>query len=178
MNVRLSGNTEIPQVTDNTTWSTLFTPAYCWYKNDEYSNKPNYGALYNWFAVNTGKLCPAGWHVPSEKEWLTLTDNLGGEYIASGKLKEVGKEHWMDPNDGATNDFGFSALPGGYRTGLAVGSFRARGYLGYWWGSTEYDLTGARARLMTYDTREIARGTALKKNGYSVRCVKDNYQYK
>ncbi len=112
MSVRLSGNTEIPQVTDNTTWSTLFTLAYYWYKNNEYSNKSYYGALYNWFAVNTGKLCPAGWHVPSEKEWLTLTDNLSGEYIASGKLKEVGEEHWMDPNDGATNDFGFTALSG------------------------------------------------------------------
>jgi uncharacterized protein (TIGR02145 family) len=174
---KFSDNSDIPQVTDNAAWSTISTPAFCWYKNDEFSNKQNYGALYNWFAVNTGKLCPTGWHVPSEKEWMALTDNLGGEFIASGKLKEVGKEHWMDPNDGATNDYGFTALPGGYRTGLAAGSFRARGYLGYWWGSTEYDLTGARARLMTYDTREIARGTALKKNGYSVRCVRDNYQY-
>ncbi len=172
---KFSDNTEIPQVTDNSTWTSLSTPAFCWYKNDENSNKSIYGALYNWFAVNSGKLCPSGWHVPSEKEWLDLEDKLGGVFLASGKLKEVGQEHWMDPNDGATNDYGFTALPAGYRTGQSSGSFRTKGYYGWWWAGTEYDSTGARVRLMTYDTREIARGTGLKRNGYSVRCVKDNY---
>jgi uncharacterized protein (TIGR02145 family) len=84
---KYNDNTKIPNVIDNTPWCTLPTPAYCWYKNDEASNKHSYGALYNWFTVNTGKLCPTGWHVPSEVEWTTLTDCLGGESIASGKIK-------------------------------------------------------------------------------------------
>lgn len=165
--------TKIPNVTDSKTWGTLSTPAYCWYNNDVSSGKQNYGALYNWFAVNTGNLCPTGWHVPSEKEWLTLADYLDGETIAGGKLKEIGLIHWKEENVGASNDFGFTALPGGYRTGLSSGSFRANGYLGYWWASTENDSIGARARLMTYDASDIFRGTGLKKNGYSVRCIKD-----
>jgi uncharacterized protein (TIGR02145 family) len=175
---RFSDNTTIPMVADNSVWSNLSTPGYCWYKNDDYTNKPNYGALYNWFAVNTGKLCPDGWHVPGEKEWTALEDYLGGEGITSGLLKEGGTEHWVTPNESATNKYGFTALPGGYRTGLYVGSFRTKRFYGWWWTDTEIDLSGARARLMTYDSREIAAGTALKKNGYSVRCVKDNYQGK
>ena len=170
---KFNDNTKIPNITDNAPWCTLPTPAYCWYKNEEASNKHSYGALYNWFTVNTGKLCPTGWHVPSEVEWKILTDYLGGESIASGKLKEEGTAHWTSPNIGASNEFGFTALPGGYRTGLNSGSFRAKGYYGWWWASTETDLNGARARLMTFDASDIAPGTGLKKNGYSVRCVKN-----
>ena len=166
-------NTKIPYVTDNTDWSTLSSPAYCWYKNDESSNKNIYGAFYNWFTVNTGKLCPDGWHVPSEAEWTIFTDWLGGESDTGGKLKEIGTNHWNNPNMGATNDFGFNALPGGYRSGLNTGSFRAIGYIGWWWASTESDLIWARNRTMAYDVSEIAKGKGLKKNGYSVRCVKN-----
>lgn len=175
---RFYDNSKIPQIADNSTWATLSTPGYCWYANDEYTNRPFYGALYNWFAVNTDKLCPNRWHVPTEKEWVILTYYLGGDSIASGKLKEVGADHWSSPNAGASNEFGFTALPGGYRTGLTAGSFRTKIYYGWWWTATEIDETGARARLMTYDVSEIAAGTGLKKNGYSVRCVKDNYQGK
>jgi uncharacterized protein (TIGR02145 family) len=166
-------NTAIPNVADNIIWSTLSTPAYCWYKNDASSNKNIYGALYNWFTINTGKLCPAGWHVPSEEEWTTLFDNLGGESIASGKLKEQGTGHWVTPNMGASNIYGFSALPGGYRTGRSPGSFRTARYYGWWWANTEYDLSWARGNLMTYDAIEIAKGSGLKTNGYSIRCIKD-----
>ena len=170
---RFSDNTEIPLVADNTAWSVRSTPAFCWYRNDKSSNIANYGALYNWFAVNTGMLCPTGWHVPTEKDWSTLTDCIGGENIASGELKEVGSDHWFSPNIGASNDFGFTALPGGYRTGLATGFFRARGFAGWWWASTEDQPISARGRQMTFDAGDIARGSALKQNGYSVRCVKD-----
>lgn len=173
---RFYDNSKIPQVDDNSAWASLSTPGFCWYANDEYGNKPIFGALYNWFAVNTYKLCPIGWHVPGEKEWVMLAYYLGGDSIASGKLKEVGADHWSTPNAGASNEFGFTALPGGYRTGLAAGSFRTKKYYGWWWTSTETDDIGARARLMTYDVGEIAAGTGLKNNGYSVRCVKDNYQ--
>ena len=132
--------------------------------------------MYNWYAVNTGKLCPIGWHVPSEDEWLTLTDYVGGEDIASGKLKEAGTGHWMSPNTDATNEFGFTALPGGYRSGLFSGSFITLGYYGWWWVSTDvgYEYDYARARLMMYDESDLAKGIGIKKNGYSVRCIKDN----
>lgn len=167
-------NTDIPNITDNTTWGTLSTPAYCWYKNDEASYKNSYGALYNWFAVSTDKLCPAGWHIPGEKEWSDLSGYLGGEDVTGGILKETGTNHWQSPNLGATNDYGFSALPGGYRTGLAVGSCRAMGYLGFWWAATESEEIAAWGRQMTFDTEYLYSGTGLKKDGFSVRCVKDN----
>jgi uncharacterized protein (TIGR02145 family) len=170
---RYSDSTKIPCVTDNAEWNTLSAPAYCWYNNNETVYKNIYGAFYNWFTVNTGKLCPDGWHVPSEADWTLLTDCLGGEYRTGGKLKESGINHWNYPNEGASNDFGFTALPGGYRSGLTSGSFRAMGYIGWWWASTESDLTWARNRTIAYDVSEIAKGKGLKKNGYSVRCVKN-----
>lgn len=170
---RFNDNTLIPNVTENSVWPTLSTPAYCWYQNIESDVIKKYGALYNWFAVNTGKLCPAGWHIPSEDDWETLTDYLGGEYFAGGRLKEQGFNHWKIPNTGASNDFGFSALPGGYRTGASSGTFRASGYIGWWWAGKEYDLDWARNRTVAFDSEEIAKGRGLKTNGYSVRCLKD-----
>ncbi len=170
---RFNDNSKIPNITENTAWITLSTPAYCWYKNSKITIDYKYGALYNWFAVNTGKLCPTGWHVPEEDEWSILTDYLGGEYDAGGKLKEQGIIHWISPNLGASNIFGFTALPAGYRSGLTSGSFRAIGYIGWWWANTESDLNWARNRTMAYDVSEIARGQGLKRNGYSVRCLKN-----
>lgn len=171
---RLSDGTDIPMVADNIAWNSLTTPGYCWYRNDENTNKNLYGALYNWYTVNSGKLCPEGWHVPSEDEWATLENFVGNEYVAGGILKESGTEHWVSPNVDAINDYGFTALPGGYRTGLYVGTFRTKRFYGWWWTSTEVDPSGARARLMTYDSSENVPGTAFKKNGYSVRCIKNN----
>ena len=169
---RYNDSTLIPKVVENADWSTISTPSYCWYQNvNDLSSE--YGALYNWYAVSTGKLCPSGFHVPSEQEWVVLTDFLNGEYWAGGKLKETGTNHWMSPNAGATNDFNFSALPGGFRTGLAAGTFRASGYLGYYWASSEADSIYSRARLMTFDTSELVPGYGLKSNGFSVRCIKD-----
>jgi uncharacterized protein (TIGR02145 family) len=171
---KYNDNTIIPMIPDNTAWAGLSSPAYCWYKHDNNFNENNYGALYNWFAVNTGKLCPIGWHVPNDDEWTILINYVGGENIASGELKESGTAHWISPNWGASNEFGFNALPGGYRTGNAIGSFRYLGYYGWWWASSEYSSTGARACLMAFDESDIIRGNGLKKNGYSVRCLKDN----
>jgi uncharacterized protein (TIGR02145 family) len=166
-------NSEIPYVSDNTAWSKLSSPACCWYKNDESKKDQKYGLLYNWFTINTGKLCPTGWHIPSEDEWITLTNYLGGESYAGGKLKELGIGHWTSPNAGASDIFGFSALPGGYRSGLYSGSFRALGYIGWWWAGKESDLEWARSRTLAFDESVIAKGKGLKINGYSVRCVKN-----
>ena len=110
---KYNDGTPIPLVTANSSWAILTTPGYCFYNNDANVNKATYGAMYNWYIVNTGKLCPAGWHVPIDAEWTTLTNYLGSENAAGGKLKEFGISHWVTPNDGTTNSSGFTALPAG-----------------------------------------------------------------
>jgi uncharacterized protein (TIGR02145 family) len=161
----------IPEVTVVTAWSDLGTPAYCWYNNDP-ANTNIYGALYNWYAVNTGKLCPTGWHVPSNAEWTTLIDFLGGVDVAGGKLKETGTSHWISPNTDATNEISFRALPGGYRN--YDGIFSAVGYTGRWWTKTEDSLNYPFSMGLMYFTKStISSSMNSKKNGFSVRCLKD-----
>jgi uncharacterized protein (TIGR02145 family) len=167
---RYNDGSPIPLVTDSTAWSNLDTPGYCWYNNDP-TNKNPYGALYNWFTVNTGKLAPAGWHIPTDAEWTTLTTFLGGESTAGGKLKESGTGHWRTPNAGATNETGFTALPGGHRD--VNGTFSAMGDDGYWWSVTEYGTTGkVWYRNMNYNYPGVITVSNNKKNGQSVRCIK------
>ena len=163
--------TDIPLVTDNTAWLNLTTGAYCWYDNDEATYGDTYGALYNWHTVNTGNLCPTGWHVPTDAEWTTLTDYLGGESVAGGKLKEIGTTHWNSPNTGATNESGFTALPGSSRR--SSGTFDYVGSNGRWWSSTEYFNYSAWHRRMLYDDSGVGRDDYNKKSGLSVRCVRD-----
>ena len=86
---RYNDSTEITMIEDSTLWNHLTEPACCWMDND-LNNKEPYGGLYNWYAVNTGKLCPDGWHVPTNEEWTELIDYLGGIQVAGGKLKEAG----------------------------------------------------------------------------------------
>jgi uncharacterized protein (TIGR02145 family) len=127
---RYNDGTPIPYVTDTAEWGRLHSGAYCWANNDE-SNKSIYGALYNWYTTDLGKLCPAGWHVSSNNDWEKLVDYCGGWEIAGGKLKEAGTTHWESPNLGATNEFGFTALPAGGRG--CDGKFSVMGRdLGYW----------------------------------------------
>jgi uncharacterized protein (TIGR02145 family) len=160
-------------VTDNTAWSNLTTPGYCWYNNDEAANKETYGALYNWYTIETTNLCPAGWHVPTDDDWTILTTYLGGESVAGGKLKEAGTAHWATPNTGATNETGFSALPGGWRANTVIGSFIDFGTDGSWWSGTEYDATDGYFRGLDYESGLITWRHNFKKAGYSVRCVRD-----
>jgi len=176
---KYNDGTTIPLVTDNTAWLNLTTPGYCWYNNDAGTNKNTYGALYNWYVVNTDKLCPMGWHVPSDAEWHNLVlyldgnasiDNIPESSIAGGKLKEEGTSHWMSPNTG-TNSSGFRALPGGGRNSLGFGSI---GVSGLYWSSTgiaefEYVLY----RGLGYNTSDIFRDRYSKWIGCSVRCLKD-----
>jgi uncharacterized protein (TIGR02145 family) len=169
--VRYNNGTTIPLVTDNTAWAGLTTPGYCWYNNDAATNKTTYGALYNWYTVNTGNLCPTGWHVPTDAEWTTLTTYLNGESVAGGKLKETGTAHWASPNTGATNETGFTALPGGYRN--YNGTFNNIGYYGYWWSSTETSTTNAWNRLLNYNFSNVFRDFNNKEFGFSVRCLRD-----
>jgi uncharacterized protein (TIGR02145 family) len=167
---KYNDGTSIPNVIDNTTWNGLSTDAYCWYNNDEATYKETYGAMYNWYAVNSGKLCPTGWHVPTDAEWTTLTTYLGGDF-AGGKLKETGITHWTTPNDGATNEYGFTALPGGFR--YLDGTYYSIGYGGIWWSSTEYSTTNAYSLHLDHSTSSVDRGYRDKRNGLSVRCVRD-----
>jgi uncharacterized protein (TIGR02145 family) len=162
---------DIPNVTDNGDWSSLSTPAYCWHNNDELANKDTYGALYNWFTVETQKLCPIGWHVPTDNEWAILINNLGGASIAGGKLKEAGYLHWNSPNTGATNEFGFEALPCGNRR--IDGSFFNHGTSGEWWSSTASESFSAWCRAMYNDAGSVDRLALYNRNGFTVRCVKD-----
>ena len=169
---RYNDGTAIPLVTPPEEWSALSAPAYCWYKNDEATYKGFYGALYNGYAVNTGKLCPAGWHVPTDIEWNVLTVCLGGEEIAGGKLKEAGTSRWVRPNSGATNKSNFSGLPGGLR--YSDGEYHDFGFSGYWWTSTQYSASRAFFRFLYHQDSCIFRFDNVKQNGFSVRCLKDD----
>jgi len=172
---RCNDGTILNLVADITEWKNINAPGYCWYLNDSLTYGKTYGALYNWNSVNTGKLCPAGWHVPSDTEWTTLTTFLGGEDAAGSKMKETGTEHWYAPNTGATNESGFSGLPGGLRFGsgdFGVEDFRKKGY---WWSSTKSPVTypSAYCRVLSYLNTNIGRMGSNKEYGYSVRCIRD-----
>jgi len=174
---KYNDGTTIQLVKDSTAWGVEPIPAYCWYNNDSIKNKNIFGALYNWYAVNTGNLCPIGWHVPSDSEWTTLTDFLGGESIAGSKLKEEGQTHWTFENTDATNSSGFTALPGGFRD-FYSGLYNLGGYyylssFGFWWTTTEYNSNSGYARDMFYNEIYVYREFCSKKIGYSVRCLKD-----
>ncbi len=168
---KYNDGTNIPLVTDLFEWRDLTTEAYCWYKNDAATYKTPYGAMYNWHAVNTGKLCPTGWHVPTNDEWEILVDYLGDFALAGGKLKEIGTTHWSGSNTGATNETGFTALPGGMRT--EDGAFYANGGDGYWWTATEFSTSSGRGRGMGSDYSDVGYVYSYKESAFSVRCVRD-----
>ena len=158
----------IPQVTDQNQWANLTTGAWCYYANST-ANGFIYGKLYNWYAVNDPRrLAPRGWHVPNDNEWLALTTYLGGESIAGGKMKST--SGWIVPNTGADNSSGFTALPGGYRSGF--GPYDNGNLAANWW-SSEYDSEKAWVRFVTYDARYVLRYNLAKDFGQSVRCIKD-----
>jgi uncharacterized protein (TIGR02145 family) len=164
---KLNDNTTIPLITDNSKWLALSTPGYGWYNNDEAAYKDPYGALYNWYTVNTKKLCPSGWHIPTLTEWNTLTTFLsGGE---GDKLREAGTTHWQSPNESATNEFGFTGLPGGFRGGV----FSEIGTYGYLWSSTEYEAGSAYSLILHNEDSGLIPSDDNKGNGYSVRCLRD-----
>lgn len=164
----------IPNVTDNTAWTTLTTGAYCSYNNT--ANKDDiasYGRLYNWYAASDSRnIAPLGWHVPTDAEWTTLTTYLGGETVAGGKMKEAGTTHWTSPNTSATNESGFTALPSGYRSD-GDGSFDYLGSGGLWWSSTADGATYAWDRYLNYVNPLCNRSYYGKQYGFAVRLIKD-----
>ena len=168
---KFNDGTAIPLIPDSATRRQLITPGYCWYFNNESFSRDSFGALYNWFAVHTGKLAPAGWHVPSDTEWSELTAYLGGDRVAGGALKEQGISRWMSPNASATNETGFSARPGGGRG--SEGGFYGMGRRGHWWTSTPYYASNSFRRSLYSDFVSIERTDNDNSCGYSVRLVKD-----
>lgn len=161
---KFNDGTSITLVSDDANWAALKAPAYCWYDN-KIANKDTYGALYNWYTVSAGKLCPAGWHVPSDDDLKTLISYLDGVSVTGGKLKEVGFTHWTSPNTGATNESGFTALPGGLRS-AGTSIFNSLGLVGIWWG---YDF----AWYVQNSISTLTESAYAYEHGLSVRCIKD-----
>jgi uncharacterized protein (TIGR02145 family) len=181
------GNTAIPLVTDDTDWRNLTTPGYCWYENNETTYKPTYGALYNWYAVSPGFLCPTGWHVPREAEWINLENYLtvnGFNYDGTITGNKIGKSlasttGWISGTQTGSvgntdypakrNATGFSALPGGTRNYQI--QFIDDGNFGYWWSSTEYNTNTAWRRTIFTNNDELYYYHDDKRTGHSVRCL-------
>ena len=140
--------TPIPLLTDDNEWSITSSGANCWYSNDPGTNKDKYGALYNWYSVESGLLCPVGWHVPTHEEWTVLIDYLTGEFLAGSKMKEVGTVHWSIPNLDANNISVFTALPGGERN--KSGTFEFMNHYCLFWSSTELNSTESYSISLSY----------------------------
>lgn len=140
--------------------------------NQQKSKVLGYGLLYNWYAISNANFAPTGWHVPTDTEWTTLMTYLGGSSVAGGKLKETGTVHWASPNTGATNESGFTALPGGYR-GYTYGAFSGISVLGIWRSSTEYSTNATWICELDYNYSYATIDALIKENGFSVRLIKD-----
>ena len=163
----------ISNVAGTATWATLTTGARCYYNNDSAANDSVYGPLYNWYAVSDArKLCPSGWHVSSNAEWLEAETSLGGASVAGGEMKETGTLHWASPNTGATNSTGFTGLPGGMRDPVN-NNFRTVLENGLWWTASQYNSSMAWSTYMWYMYAGVDHNPGTKKYGFNVRCVKD-----
>jgi uncharacterized protein (TIGR02145 family) len=186
----------IPLVSDNNAWASLITPGNCTYKNTANTDTINtYGRLYNWYAVNTGKLAPTGWHVPNDDDWSTLENYLiangfnydgtiTGDRNSNNKIAKALASTicWASDTGKGTvgntdycairNATNFSALPAGYR--FMDGTFYRMGVNGVWWSSSELNALNAWYRFMRYNYSNVDRDYTIKCSGFSVRCVRDN----
>jgi uncharacterized protein (TIGR02145 family) len=169
---KLNDGTSIQPVTSGADWATRTSPSYCWYDNTG-ANGDTYGALYNWYSASSGKLCPAGWHVPTDADFSILISYLGGSNTAGGKMKEAGPDHWITPNTAATNESKFRALPGGFRDSDSNGTFKEIRYSGYWWTSTAVTQNNSYSRSLNHNSGDALLNSSNKAAGFSVRCIKD-----
>jgi uncharacterized protein (TIGR02145 family) len=171
---RFRNGDPIPEVRTKEEWEAAGNrgePAWCYYDNDPENGKI-YGKLYNWYAVNDSRgLAPEGWHIPTDGEWMKLTDYLGGGEIAGSKMKSTGTRYWQSPNEGATNESGFKGLPGGLR--FSDGAFRGLGSVGEWWSSSEGSSSVAWNLYLGGVDGFVDRSANGKENGLSVRCLRD-----
>jgi uncharacterized protein (TIGR02145 family) len=161
----------IPNVTSDSQWNSLVTGAWCWYENNNQFENP-FGKMYNWYAVADSRhLCPVGWHVPTKAEWTELSNYLGGESEAGGKMKETGTTNWISPNTGATNASGFTGLPSGYR--LNFGLFGGIGSDGLFWSKSSNGVGNAWYFVLYYGDGSFSSNYDYQQDGWSVRCLKD-----
>jgi uncharacterized protein (TIGR02145 family) len=167
---KYNDQTAIPLVTGSSAWTNMTTPAYCWFNNSSDYKDP-YGALYNWYTVGTGKLCPTGWHVPTMDEFNVLFTYLGGTETAAYKLKEAGTDHWNAPNTGATNSSGFTALAAGARE--TTGSFYYLGVNVAYWASDVVSSSSADYWWLAPNVGKVNTNSYSVKAGLSIRCLKD-----
>lgn len=168
---KLNDGTPIQNGTHYEIWKNADTAAYCWYNNEQYNYGATYGALYNWHAVNTGKLCPHGWKVPGEEDWMTLIDSLKGVDVAGGRMKHTGAQYWTVANVQATNSSGFTALPGGCRN--IISEYKFINDRGFWWSRSRYDDSSAWFHSLYYYSGKIYTEKFHTRSGFSVRCVKE-----
>jgi uncharacterized protein (TIGR02145 family) len=170
-NTKYADGTAIPNVTDKTKWYNLTTGAWCNYENNS-QYEATYGKLYNWYAVNTSKLCPTGWHVPTDEEWTVLTDYLSNKGHKSKEGIALKASSTWANNGNGTDNFGWKGLPGGCLNGY-YGYFGGVESSGYWWSSSERTTGYACYRRLYRDGDDVNRGNFYKSCGYSVRCLRD-----
>jgi uncharacterized protein (TIGR02145 family) len=171
---KYNDGTAIPNITDKYEWGYLKTDSWCHYDNDSQYDSI-YGKLYNWYAVETGKLCPTGWHVPTDAEWTVLTDYLGANEHNGTEGKALkSTSGWDDTYEGftenGTDDYGWNGLPGGHR--YDDGDFKVIGKAGQWWTSSSFSKETAWPRILSSDVN-FFRNNDYKKKGFSVRCLRD-----
>jgi uncharacterized protein (TIGR02145 family) len=160
--------TAIPNVTDATAWSGLTSGAWCYYDNTSSYNIP-YGKLYNEYTVFTNKLCPIGWHVPTESEIDTLINLMEGVETAGGHAKSTGYDYWLSPNTGATNKYGFNVVGAGYRSDNSSLAFLQINIITFLWMSS----TSSAVYSFSYGNTRFYTGYSSENNGFSIRCIKD-----
>jgi uncharacterized protein (TIGR02145 family) len=184
MNIPCPGMPTITDSRDGQVYPTVQIGSQCWLqKNMNYNTGNSWcydnsssncyidGRLYDWQTAPGA--CPSGWHLPSDAEWTALTDFLGGESIAGGKMKKAGTIHWVSPNTGATNSSGFTALPGGGWYWYGNGGFSNLTRYGLFWSSTEYSSTDSWGRYLSFDGEYVYSYYNSKTYGFSARCVQD-----
>lgn len=158
----------IPMIVENEEWTNLSSPGYCFYQ-DKKENATNFGALYNWYVIDKGNICPTGWHVPSDAEWSILSAFLGGDLVAGSQIKS--NSGW-NLNGNGSDSVRFNAIPSGVRY-VGLSNFSTEGTSAVWWSATEGDVTDAWFRKINYYHPSLLRYSTNKAHGFSIRCLKD-----
>ena len=168
---KYNDGSDIPVITDSSTWKNMTSDGLCWYNNESPAYDDPYGVLYNGWSVTTGKLCPSGWHVPTLDELTDLAMYSGDTLTSGGNLKIHTSGHWSEPNTGADNRSGFSALGAGIR--YFEGSFSSFSYFTCFWSSSEFVSDNLWFLSLYYDDAHARLNHRNKNYGFSVRCIKD-----
>lgn len=168
---RLNNGLKISFMAEDNQWKSLNKPGYCWYNNDSIKNE-RFGTLYNFYTVETGSICPTGWHVPTQNDWNILIKSLKGENVAGGKMKSYYSGFWSYPPD-FSNPPTFSAIPGGYRNSESNRQFTSIDTTGYWWSSISSIDSGCYSIILKAASTIVHSSYLSKQDGLSIRCIKD-----